>query len=258
VLEPGVARFALGPLTEVCASTHAWAELAPHLDDPRSAAYVAQERVLRGEILEGEDRTHPEVLELPLRLLSFEPTYALATYRPAYVEVAEPWDPPSSWTEVDGAARAPALADDELGEALLDLVRPWTTESNGAAEVAVVEGDAAAALGSLAGSRARRVALEPDEAMQRVAWAASSGGAHGRRRGAAYGRFAAWYLWALAAGLEWPVGPEELAHTLADLNWYLWDEGEVERGWVLRLSVEHRGDGWAAALKAHDRSEDED
>ena len=257
VLEPGVARFALGPLTEVCASTHSWAELAPHLDDARSAAYVAQERVLRGEDLEGEDGAHPEVLELPLLLMSFEPTYALATYRPTYVEIAEPWEPLGSWTQTEGSAPAPHIPDDEMREALLDLVRPWTTESNGEAAVAVVEGDAAAAIGALTEAKSRRVLLEPAEAMQRVAWAASSGGAHGRRRGAAYGRFAAWFIGALAAGLEWPPAPEELARSLDDLAWYLWDEGEAEKGWVLRLGLEHRRDGWAAALSADDRVEEE-
>src|SRR5262245_51350104 len=49
VLRPGAARFALGPLTEVAASRHTWAELAPHLDTTSIAGAVAQERVLRGE-----------------------------------------------------------------------------------------------------------------------------------------------------------------------------------------------------------------
>ncbi len=256
VLQPGVARFALGPLTEVCASTHTWDELSPHLDEPRIAAYVAQERVLRGEVLEGQENAHPEILELPLGLLSFEPTYALARYASSYVEVAEPWDPPTSWSEV-GDSEGPPLEDDELADALLDLVRPWTSESNGSADVAVVEGDAAGAIHALGGPAVRRVPLSADEGIQRVAWAASSGGAHGRRRGAAYGRFAAWYLTALALGLEWPADPWELAVALPDLSWHLWDEGKAEQGWVLRLALEHRSDGWAAALVAHDEVEDD-
>ena len=256
VLQPGMARFALGPLTEVCASTHSWAELSPHLDEPRSAAYVAQERVLRGEVLEGEENAHPEILELPLRLLSFEPTYALARYSASFVEVAEPWDPPTTWSHVDGPASS-SLEDDELADALLDLVRPWTSESNGCADVAVVEGNAAGAVRALAGSQARQVPLAADEAIQRVAWAAASGGAHGRRRGAAYGRFAAWYLVGLALGLEWPLNPSQLAAALPNLTWHLWDEGKPEQGWVLRLALEHRQDGWAAALAAHDEAEEE-
>ncbi|CAN5538615.1 hypothetical protein BH18ACT16_BH18ACT16_10570 [soil metagenome] len=256
VLQPGVARFALGPLTEVCASTHSWQELSPHIDEPRSAAYVAQERVLRGEVLEGQENAHPEILELPLRLLSFEPTYALARYSSSYVEVAEPWGPPSGGSEGDGSA-GPPVKDDELADALLDLVRPWTSESNGSAEVAVVEGNSAGAVRALAGSTARNVPLQTDEGIQRVAWAAASGGAHGRRRGAAYGRFAAWYLATLALGLEWPVDPSELALALPDLSWHLWDEGKPEQGWVLRVVLEHRVDGWAAALDARDEAEDE-
>ena len=32
VIDEGAGRFALGPLTEVAASTHTWDEMAPHLD----------------------------------------------------------------------------------------------------------------------------------------------------------------------------------------------------------------------------------
>ena len=73
VLNPGIGRFSLGPLTEVAASTHTWAQLAPHIEAPQAAAYVAQERVLRGEVLEGDPLAHPEVLELPLRLWAWVP-----------------------------------------------------------------------------------------------------------------------------------------------------------------------------------------
>jgi hypothetical protein len=121
----------------------------------------------------------------------------------------------------------------------------------------VVEGDAAGAVRALVGTTARKVPVQTDEGIQRVAWAASSGGAHGRRRGAAYGRFAAWYLTALALGLEWPVNPSELAAALPDLSWHLWDEGKPEQGWILRLAIEHRVDGWAAALAARDGAEEE-
>ncbi|MDQ4028963.1 MAG: hypothetical protein M3214_13085, partial [Actinomycetota bacterium] len=79
VLHPEVGRFAHGPLTEVAASSHTWGELAPHLNTPQVAAYVAQERVLRGEVLEGDGRAHADVMEMPLELAPWEPTYALAT-----------------------------------------------------------------------------------------------------------------------------------------------------------------------------------
>ena len=90
VLRPGAARFALGPLTEVAAATHSFAELAPHLGVPSVAGSVAQERVLRGEDLRGVPGAHGEVLELPLVLASWEPAYPLATYRPDEREVPDP------------------------------------------------------------------------------------------------------------------------------------------------------------------------
>lgn len=249
-------RFSLGPLTEVAASTHTWAELAPHIDTPQVAAYVAQERVLRGEVLTGDDRAHSEVLELPLRLEPWEPTYTLASFGPNHFEVAEPWEPKAPLEERP-ARTAQRLDDSELESALLDLVYPWTAESNGAARAVVVEGDALAAASRLTYGVLRVGRLQPEEALQRVAWAAASGGAHGRRRGASLGRFMAWYLADLLTGLEWPVDPDELGARLKELNWWRWDEGEPEKGWVLRVAVEHPGEGWAAALAATDVLEDD-
>ncbi len=251
VLESELSRFLLGPLTEVAASTHTWAELSPHLDSPQAAAYVAQERILRGEALVGATEAHPEVLQLPLELLEWEPTYALATYRADHVEVAEPWEPLSPLADVSPVP-APEVPDDEVMNVLLDLVGPWTTESNGAARAVVVEGDAAGAASRLTFSCLRMAPLRRDEALQRIAWAAASGGAHGRRRGAAFGRFSAWYATSVLCGYEWPVTEEELREASASLDWFLWDEGAPEEGWTLRLAVEDPRDGWSAALAATD------
>lgn len=249
VLESELSRFLLGPLTEVAASTHTWDDLAPHLRSPQAAAYVAQERVLRGEELVDDPRAHPEILDLPLRLMGWEPTYALATYRADHVEVAEPWDPRADLRDVE---RAPGeeIPDEEVVATLLDLVSPWTNESNGAARAVVVEGDAVTAASLLSFSRLRMGPLQREEALQRLAWAAASGGAHGRRRGAAFGRFSAWYATSVLGGYEWPASPDELAED--HLLWYRWDEGESEEGWVIRVAVEDPKDGWAAALAATD------
>ena len=249
VLESELSRFLLGPLTEVAASTHTWGELAPYLKTPQAAAYVAHERVLRGEVLTDRDGTHPEVLEIPLCLVEWEPTYALATYRADHVEVAEPWEPRAPLRSV-APAPGPELTDDEVVAALLELVTPWTNESNGAARAVVVEGDAVAAASQLAFTSLRIGPLQRDEALQQMAWAAAAGGAHGRRRGAAFGRFSAWYTTAVLSGYEWPVAAEELATD--HLRWYRWDEGETEEGWVIRLAVEDPTDGWSAALAATD------
>jgi hypothetical protein len=254
VLDPSFGRFAVGPLTEVAAFGHPWQELAPYIDDARVAAYVAQERVLRGEVLVEDERAHTEVLELPARLLPWEPTYALATYGHNYVEVAEPWEPRQPLRDAR-VTEAERIDDPELEGALLDLVHPWTTESNGAARVAIVEGNGLAAMSALTYGTLRVGELSPAEALQRVAWAAASGGAYGRRRGAALGRSMAWYAAALLADAPWPPS-EQLGSQIAALRWYRWDEGAPEPGWVLRLGVESPSQGWAAAVAATDVTEE--
>ncbi|MFN2586653.1 MAG: DUF6183 family protein [Actinomycetota bacterium] len=251
VLTPDVGRFAHGPLTEVAASTHPWAELAPHLGDPVTASYVAQERVLRGEVLTDDESAHPELVDLPLALQEWEPPYALATFRSNLVEVQEPWEPRASWREVSPRAGDP-VDDPELADALLELVAPWTGESNGAARAAVVEGDAGAAVGALAYGPVRIAPLQVDEALRQMGWAAASGGAHGRRRGAALGRFAAWYTAALLSDLPWPAQAPDVGAGAARLRWFLWDEEGPEEGWVLRMAVEDPGGGWSAAIGATD------
>jgi hypothetical protein len=257
VLHPEAARFAVGPLTEVAASTHNWAELAEHIEAPLVAAYVAQERVLRGEVLQGDARAHSEMLDLPLALQRWEPTYALATYRSDHVEVAEPWEPRSRLA-LHPAIVAEELDEPELTGALLDLVHPWTAESNGAARAVVVEGDALAAASRLTLDSLRMGPLTAEEAIQRMAWAAASGGAHGRRRGAALGRFMAFYVISLLADVKWPGDPALLGEKAQRLQWYRWDEGDVEKGWVLRLAVADPGNGWAAAVAATDLVEEDE
>jgi len=257
VLGSNLGRFALGPLTEVAASTHTWKELSPFLTSPQQAAYVAQERVLRGEDLRAEQGTYPEVMGLPLSLEPFEPTYTLATFHPSHVEVAEAWDPrvPLREAAIDPA---PAAEDAELEATMLDLVTPWVAESNGAARVAVVEGSAAGAASHLTYGSLLIGELEVPEALQRLAWAAASGGAHGRRRGAAYGRFMAFYLVATLGDLGWPASAAVIADAAARLRWYRWTEGAAEKGWVLRIAVEDPADGWAVAIGATDLLEEED
>jgi hypothetical protein len=251
VLRPGAARFALGPLTEVAASRHRWAELAPYLDTPSVAGAVAQERVLRGEDLRGDPRAHPEVLELPMVLQPWEPPYPLATYRSDRLHVGgpPPGSPPMPAGGDPGAAR---LDGGETDRALLGLVEVWTSQSEGKAATAVVEGDAADAAAALAGGPVRLARLTGGEALALMAWAAASAGAHGVRRGAALGRFDAWWAATVLTGLDWPPEPDELGRAIEALDWWAWDHGGPLTGWVLRLTVANRGQGWAAAVDARD------
>lgn len=246
----GPTRFAPGPITEVAASTHAWDELEPGLPPGPARAMVAHERVVRGEDLRrvGID---PHLLEVPLALERWEPAYALPTYKADRVEAPTPERPGWVARELD----APGHRADETdgSEALAHLVEPWVSESNGRAEVAVVEGDALQAVRSLGPSRVWAASADPATAMAWMAWAAASGGAHGRRRGAAAGRFGAWWAAAHLAGLDWPPDPDELGTAVADLGWWLWSDG-ARPGWWLGIAVEDRDDGLAWALAASDEA----
>jgi hypothetical protein len=254
VLRPGAGRFALGPLTEVAASGHRWAELAPHLLEPGVAGAVAQERVLRGEDLRDEPAAHPEVLELPLVLAPWEPAYPLASYRRDKVEVPDPAAEPVALSVASGRP-APELDRPGVVRALLDLVEVWTSQSDGRAHALVVAGGPSQALAALDVPRHRLGRLTVAQALARMAWAAASGGAHGIRRGAALGRFDAWWAGAALAGVAWPPDPGELGEALARLAWWCWDDGAPTTGWVLRLVAGDPGGAWSAALDAHDMRE---
>ena len=196
----GAGRFALGPLTEVAASTHPWDELAPHLPDGPLVGLVAHERVVRGEDLSGADVPFADVLDVPLQLAPWEPAWPAATYDDAEL-VADP--PPLPALEpVELPAAVEPVADGEAESVLRDLVLPWTTQSNGRVEVVAVDGSALHAIATLGPPAARVAEVPAADALARVAWAAASGGAHGRRRGAAVGRELAWRLGdTLAAGI---------------------------------------------------------
>jgi hypothetical protein len=87
-----------------------------------------------------------------------------------------------------------------------------------------------------------------------MGWAGASGGAHGRRRGAAAGRFNAW--WALAAlgdlTDEWPVPPDDLGALASELRWFWWDAHEPLMGWMLQLAIWDESEGLAWAIGARD------
>jgi hypothetical protein len=252
VLVPGAGRFAPGPLTEVAASTHTWADLAGCVPRGPLAALTAHERVLRGEDLTGDDRIDPQVLELPLVLQPWEPVYPLATYE---AERAEFPDVPFTPLAVAEATTTAEPADDpEACRALVELVTAWTTESEGHAEAVAVAGDARGAVGALGRERARIEAVSADQALAAMAWAAASGGGHGRRRGMAPGRFSAWWAVVALAGRldEWPLRADSVGEAAAELRWYRWDPGAPDTGWALRLAVEDRDEGLAWALSATD------
>ena len=126
--------------------------------------------------------------------------------------------------------------------------------SDGRAEVVAVEGDVAGALHALGLPAVRIAELAPSDALAWLAWAGASGGAHGRRRGAAAGRFGAlWLLAALGDALDdWPLPLAELGSLADELRWIWWDAHEPVTGWQLQLAIEDPAEGVAWAISARD------
>lgn len=247
--------FTIGPLTEVIAQGHPWAELSPLLPPGPAVGVVAHERVLRGEVVDTSVLAPFPAIEMPYELASWEPAYLLVTYHDDGLEAPSPPVPGRrDASHHDGRVTVERVRDDVTDLAVRQLVEPWTTASNGRAEVVSVIGSAHEAVGAL-GVRDRWLTpLALGEAMAWLAWAGASGGAHGRRRGSAVGRFGA--LWTLAALLDlvddWPIPLAELGDTADDLRWFWWDAGEPVTGWRLQLAVEDRVEGMAWAISARD------
>ncbi len=250
VVAPGAGRFAPGPLWEVAASTHTWAELEPYVTAPEMRSVIAQERALRGDEVPA-DAAGPG-LEIPLALQSWEPEYATATYRADGVDVPGPEVPDLEWVDLGD----PGEPSGEGGgaAALLEVVRHWLDDSSGRGEAVAVEGHAEAAIRALGPHRVRLVEVPAAVALDVMAWSGAGGGAYGRRRGAPAGRVAAWWAAACLLGLDdaWPVDPAVLGEELATLRWVVWDPGDQATGWAYHLAVEDPDEDLAWAVSAVD------
>jgi hypothetical protein len=246
-------RFMLGPITEVLASTHTFGQLGSFLPTTPDAATFAAECVVRGADLVGDslaDRL-PTISDVPRRLEPWEPSYSLAEYRPDRVRS----DPPSDGGRWSSVVLRPGdrVADAVAVDALRDLVGHWLSSSDGRADIASVSGTAEDAVGSFGLRKAQFQEIAGAEAMAHMAWAAGSGGARARRRGAAAGRDRAWWAVRALSGLdEDDVSPDEIGEALGELRWLLWSDGSPDTGWHLRLAVEDPAEGLAWAIAAVD------
>jgi hypothetical protein len=245
IVSEGRSRFGLGPLPEVAASTKTWEEMAPHLMPGPDRDTFAAERVVRGDRVD-------EIPDLPSSLQPWEPAYPLATYKRDKVETPAPPLPataatelPSDLTEIDDIPSTTALA---------DLVEPWTDQSNGRCQTTAVEGDNLAAIAGLGMTQARVGTVGPGEGLAWMAWAGASGGAHGRRRGAAAGRYLAWWAVATVTDHDWPPDSDTMGEAVNDLAWHWFDDGSPETGWVLRLAIESPSLGLSWAISATDQA----
>lgn len=253
VLSSTADRFTLGPFPEVAASTHAWDELAPWLDGSPTASAFAHERVVRGEDLTRVSGL-AEVYDLPRRLCEWEPAYPVAVYLPDRARFDGPpiKSHPGAFVEGAAAGKSAVASGGEAVEALRGLVPGWA----GPVKAVEIDGDgsAAAAIAALGARRFRLTVLTPAEAMAWMGWAGASAGSSGRRRGAAAGRSLAWWTAAILTDLDLDDGihPDELGAAIAEVDWYLWDDGRPATGRMLRLAVVDPEHGLAWALDASD------
>lgn len=251
-LDEGAGYMAPGPLTEVVAQNHSWAELHGLVAPSPRLALFAQERVLRGEIVPDE-----ACADMPGRLSDWEPDYVLAKYlSDGSTEFPAPaLRPVEGYDDVQVGAGAvtPCDAAEDAALALHGALAHWSTRSGGTVLSSGVEGGVLDAVAALGHDRIRMRACGMDEAAALLAWGASDGGAHGPRRGAATGRFELWWCLAVLAGVEddWPCDPGGDA---AGLEFALWLPDGPDFGWSCRLAVADPEDGLAWALDARDAS----
>lgn len=255
VLDGEAGRFTIGPLSEVAAVNHSWAELAPHLEPLPVSLFVAHERSIRGEPIDPATlEPLPPVLDIPVARQPWEPDYPISNYTAEGAEHPEPERtmPTDTVATTPGAER---LDDDDAELAFRQLVEPWTAASTGRAEMACVDGDHLAALGALGLATARVVEIPAVEALADLAWAGASGGAQGRRRGMAAGRFSMWWLLGALGDLhdDWPPTADDIADLLDELTWYRWDAHEPPGGWRLQLAATNHIEHTAWVFNATDQ-----
>jgi hypothetical protein len=250
VLVEGSGRFALGPLTEVAASTHTWDELAPFLEPGPLAAMTAHERIVRGDELVGDERVDPSVLSVPLALEDWEPHYPVATYHTDRADFPTPALPQLEPLDLPPEPFEHTTDVDET-RALRGLAATWIEESNGRADAVAVNGSALQAIATLGVRRGRAGVLSPGQAFAWMAWAGASGGAGGRRRGMAWGRYVAWEC----ASILLQVEIEDVSAHVDELTWYAWDAFTARVGWSLRIAIEDGANECAWAVSASDQAD---
>ena len=249
VVDEEAGRFTMGPLTEVIAQNHQWSELSEFLEPSPTSTYIAYECAIRGQKVDSE--LFP-ALESPCTLLSIETSYALAEYHDNEAKFPTPAIPDMGNAIAIPESSATVIQEPEVSAALHQLVDAWTTQSNGELQISCVEGSVLDALAALNIHEARLSLLTSGEALAWLAWAGASGGAHGRRRGNALGRDAAWWTIAALTGQtsHWPLTNDAFETATDSLQWFWWDANDPTTGWNVRLCVHHaeRNRSWAFAL----------
>ncbi len=252
-LDDTARTFMPGPVSEIIAVYHRWEDLDDHLAEGHDRSLVAHERALRGDIVEQHETS---VLDLPFEIQPWEPQYELASYNDDGVDFPAPELPTPR--ETITTSHTTSIDDPDTTTAFRRLVEAWTSQSNGSASIAVVEGGVEDALGALGFTHARIASVSPQEALSLLAWAGASGGAHGKRRGTATGRSDAWWFLATFTGLaeDWPCDTEELGDVIESLQYYVFTHDATPiAGWNIALVIVDPDEGLAVALHATDQQD---
>jgi hypothetical protein len=222
------------------------------LDSGHDRGVFAYERALRGDIIAPHE---PEILDIPIARQPWEPAYHCVSYNDDGVVVDQP-PLNARWHSVN-TREADALDDDTV-RAFTRMMEPWTAHSNGSARAVVVEGELEDALGTHQLTHAHFAEITPHTALQWLTWAASSGGAHGKRRGVATGRSEALWLLATFTGLNdtWPRSFAELGDVVTNqLEFFAFTaDKHVAQGWWLQLAVVDPNEGLTTAFIARDQT----
>jgi hypothetical protein len=249
-LDDAARTFMPGPVSEILALHNSWEDLEPHLEFTHDRSLVAYERALRGDVIPPHE---DHALEIPFAPAPWEPPYALASYNDDGVVD----DMPSlslKWHTVD-TREADALEDDTV-PAFARMMEPWTAHSNGVSRAVVVDGEIEDAFGALGLHDVSFSQMTTHNALQWLTWAASSGGAHGKRRGVATGRSEALWLLATFTGLDdsWPRSFAELGDVITNqLEFFVFTaDKHSAQGWWLQLAVVDPNEGLTAAFIARD------
>ncbi|MEY3806725.1 MAG: hypothetical protein RIR69_1537 [Actinomycetota bacterium] len=253
-LDDTARTFMPGPVPEILAVHHNWLDLEPYLPPGHDRSLFAYERALRGDVIASDE---PELLDIPIAVQSWEPEYACATYNDAGVVDTPPRVSQSSETHIVIGKDCTPIADQDTVDAFRTMMNAWTSQSNGTARAVVVEGDVEEALGALgfAGSTSQVRRLSPHDAWSQMTWAASSGGAHGKRRGFATARSDTWWLFGNFAGIcePWPPASDECGEIAGSCEYFDFTNDKTPTdGWGLRLVVVDPDEGRSLALIAHD------
>lgn len=254
-LDDTARTFMPGPVAEILAVHHSWEEMSPFLDPGHDRGIFAYERALRGDIIDDDE---PEILDIPIARQPWEPLYRSATYNDSGVVDTAPHHTSLGPALTYRGIAATPIDDIDTIDAFRHMMDPWTAQSNGVARIAVVEGGVEEVLGAigLVDNPTTLHAVSHLDAWEMMTWAASSGGAHGKRRGTATGRSDVWWMFANFVGIAepWPANPDECGDIAQSCDYFVFTHDKTPTdGWGLHLIIIDSHEGRSVALDAHDR-----